>query len=160
MKYLVRIAMFALLLGLAGPAMAGSEDEIAALARAQSEAFDHGDIDTYMTVWADNAVLEPPGGIDPRAVGKQAIRASVVALFQASAARASVPRDSMIRFYSNGTVAVRNELRDESFTDRTGNVRTQKTRFTQVLVKSGDRWLVVEQHNSRVPPPPGPPQAN
>jgi ketosteroid isomerase-like protein len=62
----------------------------------------------------------------------------------------------MIRTYNNGTVAVRNEFRDETLVDRGGKTTTQETRFTQVLVKAGDRWLVVEQHNSRVPTTPSP----
>ena len=73
------------------------------------------------------------------------------AFFQAFPIRESVPHDTIVRIYSGGTVAIRNELRDEKLVDRNGDVRTQRTRFTQVLVKTGDRWLVVEQHNSRIP---------
>ena len=90
----------------------------------------------------------------------KAIRAGLIQFFQNFPRRESVPSEAMIRIYNNGTVAIRNEIRDETLVDRDGKTTTQKTRFSQVLVKEGDRWVVVEQHNSRVPAPPGRPSAN
>jgi uncharacterized protein (TIGR02246 family) len=135
-------------------AMATPQDEIAALARAQSDAFNQGNVNWYMEAFADDAVLSPPGG-SVRLIGKDAIKAGMVAFFQAFPGRESIPHDTVVRLYNDATVAIRNELRDEKLVDRNGEARTQKTRFTQVLVRVGDRWLVVEQHNSRIPIPPG-----
>ena len=150
-----RNLIFALLLLWSEPiAMAAPQDEIAALAQAQSEAFNQGNVDWYVEAFADDAVLSPPGG-SVRAIGKDAIKTAMVAFFRAFPSRESVPHDTIVRLYNNATVAIRNELRDEKLVDRNGETRTQKTRFTQVLVRAGDRWLVVEQHNSRIPIPPG-----
>jgi uncharacterized protein (TIGR02246 family) len=149
------LSLAALLLLPAGPepAWAGAEDELAAVAGEQSEAFTRGDLERYLAVFADDAVLSPPGGPVPRIVGKSAMRTAMTAFFAAFPARQSVPREVMLRLYNNGSVAIRNELRDETLVDRDGKSTVQKTRFSQVLLKIVDRWLVVEQHNSRVPIP-------
>jgi uncharacterized protein (TIGR02246 family) len=152
---MVRRTALVLLLGLTliGTAVASPEDEIAVIARNQAEAFTHGNVDWYVDAFADDAVLSPPGGV-ARAVGKQAIRATFARFFERFPTRESTPSETIIRVYNNGTVAIRNEYRDEKLTDRDGKTTTQKTRFTQVLVKAGDRWMIVEQHNSRLPNPP------
>jgi uncharacterized protein (TIGR02246 family) len=134
-------------------ARAGPEDELAAVAGEQSEAFTQGDLERYLAVFADDAVLSPPGGPVPRIVGKSAMRTAMTAFFAAFPTRQSVPREVILRLYNNGTVAIRNELRDEMLVDRAGKSTAQKTRFSQVLLKIAGRWLVVEQHNSRVPIP-------
>ena len=159
MKRLVKALALLLLFPLTEIAVAEPEDEIAAISRTQSEAFAQGNVDWYLAAFADNAVLSPPGGV-ARAVGKEAIRAGLVHFFQTFPTRESIPSEAMVRIYNNGTVAVRNEMRDETLIDRDGKATTQKTRFSQVLVREGDRWLVVEQHNSRVPTPPGPARPN
>jgi uncharacterized protein (TIGR02246 family) len=135
------------------PAQAGPEDELAAVAGEQSEAFAQGDLERYLAVFADDTVLSPPGGPVPRIVGKSAMRTAMTSFFAAFPTRQSVPREVVLRLYNNGTVAIRNELRDETLVDRDGKRTVQKTRFSQVLLKIADRWLVVEQHNSRVPIP-------
>jgi uncharacterized protein (TIGR02246 family) len=150
---MMRLTLIAMLLPVVwiGAVLAGPEDEIAALAQKQSEAFTQDNVDWYVEAFADDAVLSPPGGV-ARAVGKKAIRSAFARFFELFPTRESIPSETIIRVYNNGTVAIRNEYRDEKLVDRDGKATTQKTRFTQVLVDDGDGWLVVEQHNSRLPP--------
>ena len=160
MKYIGKTVILILLLfAPTANAVAGPEEEIAEVAKAQSVAFTQGNVDWYLAAFADDAVLSPPGGV-ARAVGTKAIRSGLAQFFQNFPMRESVPSEAMIRIYNNGTVAIRNELRDETLVDRDGKTTIQKTLFSQVLLKAGDRWMIVEQHNSRVPAPPGPPGAN
>jgi len=60
-------------------------------------------------------------------------------------------RHSVTRFYANDTVAVLNSYSDAIWTDRSGQVTlfTQRTSIT--VIKIDGKWLVVDQHNSRMP---------
>ena len=63
----------------------------------------------------------------------------------------TIGRHSTTRFYANETVAVVNSYGDQYFVDRSGQVSTGTIRTSVMLVKTGGKWLVVDQHNSRMP---------
>jgi uncharacterized protein (TIGR02246 family) len=154
MKHPVRVFVLLpltlLLLGIAPAAWAGAAEEVAEIVKQRAQWGNEGNVDAMMTTYADNAVLTA-ARLGLRFEGKDAIRTFFTNLWQAYPKRTTMGRHSVTRFYANETVAVVNGYGDQIFVDRNGQVSTGTIRNSTTLVKTGGKWLVVDQHNSRLP---------
>ena len=153
MKRLTYVFVLLLLvLGIAPAAWAGPEDEILQLIQQRTQAFNEGNLEAFMAGFADNAAVVP--SLAPfRIEGKEALRAFFAQLFQAFPTRRFVGWQRSIRVYG-GTTAVLNAYYTLTLVDRTGKVTTTHGRQNLTFVKLGDRWVVVDQHNSVIPASP------
>lgn len=141
-----------LLFGMASWALAGPEEELAQARQQRLQAFNAGNLEAYIATWADNAAYTPPSA-PFRVEGKEAIRAYFAGLLETFPTHPFVGRQSITRFY-HGTTAVVDQYYTITLVDRTGKGTTRHGRQSQTWVKLGDRWLVVDQHNSLLPASP------
>ncbi|MGH7408182.1 MAG: YybH family protein [Candidatus Methylomirabilales bacterium] len=138
------------LLGIAPVAWAGAAEEVAEVVKQRAQWAQEGNLDEFMTTYADNAVITP-GRFGLRAEGKAAIRAFFANAWQTYPTRRTLGRHSMTRIYGNDTIAIINNYGDQTFLDKSGLASTATMRSTTTFVKIGGKWLVVDQHNSRMP---------
>ncbi len=147
---LVVLLLPLLLVGIAPAAWAGAAEDVAEVMKQRAQWGNEGNVDAILNTYADNAVLTAArAGL--RFEGKEAIRTFLTRLWQVYPNRMTIGRHSMTRFYANETVAVVNSYGDQYFVDRSGQVSTGTIRTSVMLVKTGGKWLVVDQHNSRMP---------
>jgi ketosteroid isomerase-like protein len=57
----------------------------------------------------------------------------------------------MRRVFQDGNVVIVNSYNDQTFIDKTGKMSTMMQRTSQTWVKTGGRWLLVDQHTSGIP---------
>lgn len=127
-----------------------SAKEIADINRKRAQAGAKADADTFLADVADNAVFTVArAGF--RIEGKEAIRAFLTNLWQNYPMRQSLTRQVTYRTYGDGNVVVVNAYTDQTFADRNGRMSTLMQRNSQTWVKTGGRWLLVDQHNSGLP---------
>jgi uncharacterized protein (TIGR02246 family) len=137
--------------GFPSTASAGAHDEVVRVATVREQAFHDGNLEALMAWFADDAVVTGPAS-PFRIEGKEALRAYYADLFHAfPTIRVSV-RQRSVRVYD--TTAVINTYYTLTQVDRGGKVTTTHGRLNVTHVKIGDRWLVVDQHSSLVPPGP------
>ena len=128
---------------------AGPEEEVAQLRQQRIQAFNDGNLETFMDSFADNAVVTPPG--EPfRIEGKDAIRAYYAALFQNFPTRRVIARQSSIRVYQDSTAIV-NTYAHLILVDRSGKRTVINGRASFTYVRAGGRWMMVDQHSSVLP---------
>ncbi len=138
-----------LLFGMASVAWAGPVEEIARVDEQAVQALNDGNLDAYMALHVDDAVLTPSGA-PFRIEGKEAIRSFFAGLFQNFPTRRFVERQRTIRVYG-GNTGILNGYFTFTLVDRAGNANTLHARMSVTFVKLGDRWLVVDDHASRLP---------
>jgi ketosteroid isomerase-like protein len=123
MKHSTHSFAFLLFWGITAIAWAGPAEEIAQVDDQIIQAINECNLDGIMALHADDAVLTPTGS-PFRIEGKQAIRASA----------------GILNAYFTFTGV-----------DRAGTVSTSHARVSLMVVKQGDRWLIVDDHGSRLP---------
>ena len=131
-------------------AQADPAKEVADIGRKRAEAAAKGDVDTWLANVADNAVFTAArAGF--RIEGKEAIRAFITNLWQNYPTRQGLSRQVTSRVFQDGNVVVVNGYTDQTFIDKNGKMSTLMQRNSQTWVKTGGRWLLVDQHNSGMP---------
>jgi hypothetical protein len=60
-------------------------------------------------------------------------------------------RQVTYRVYQEGNVVVVNGYTDQTYIDKNRRMSTMIQRNSQTWVKTGGRWLLVDQHNSGIP---------
>jgi uncharacterized protein (TIGR02246 family) len=134
-------------------AQADPAKEVAAIGQKRAQAATKGDVDVWLADVADNAVFTAArAGF--RMEGKEAIRAFITNLWQNYPTRQGLTRQATSRVYQEGNVVVLNSYTDQTFIDRNGRMSTLMQRNSQTWVKTGGRWLLVDQHNSSLPSTP------
>jgi uncharacterized protein (TIGR02246 family) len=152
MKMLSGVLALVLLLGTVPVvwAQADPAKEIADINRKRGEAGAKGDIDGLLADVADN-VIATVARAGFRIEGKQAFRAFLTNLFQNYPTRQELGSQATYRVYQEGNVVVVNGYTDQTFIDKNGRMSTMMQRNSQTWVKTGGRWLLVDQHNSGMP---------
>lgn len=138
-----------------GIALAGSMDEDAALQAVDVvwlNAYNTSDADTLASLYAEEAVLLPPGS--PPAKGREAIRA-----FFATDTAASAKAGVKFTLGSNPTGGASGDLGWQSGTyevkDMSGAV-IDTGKYLSVSIKKDGKWLYIrDTWNSDLPPSPG-----
>src|SRR6266478_6988543 len=131
-------------------AQADPAKEIADINRKRGEAGAKGDVDGVLADVADNVVLTAArAGF--RMEGKEAVRTFLTNLFQNYPTRQELGRQVTYRVYQEGNVVVVNGYTDQTYIDKNGRMSTMIQRNSQTWVKTGGRWLLVDQHNSGMP---------
>jgi ketosteroid isomerase-like protein len=115
------------LLGVTPAAWAGAAEEVAAIGQQTTAAFEKGDIDTFITAFADNAVFTPSVQAF-RVEGRTAIKNYFSALFE------TYPTSYFVL----------------TVTDKSGNVSVHNLRGSATWLKMDNQWRIVDQHNSEV----------
>jgi uncharacterized protein (TIGR02246 family) len=152
MKPALYLFVFLSILGLSPAASAGPADDIAQVAQQAGAAASRGDLDGFVSQFADNAVVTE-FWIPFRVEGKAAIKEQFALLFQTYPTRQPMPRQVSTRVYANETVAVRNGYAIDHFTDKAGNASDYYVRVSQTWVKIDGAWKIVDHHVSRMPIP-------
>ena len=131
-------------------AQADPAKEVADIRLKAAQAGARGDIDGLLADVADNAVFTSArAGF--RAEGKEAQRAFLTNLFQNYPTRQALPRHVTYRVFQEGNVVVVNSYNDQTFIGRNGKTSVLMQRISQTWVKTGGRWLLVDQHISGMP---------
>jgi uncharacterized protein (TIGR02246 family) len=134
-------------------AQADPAKEVADIGLRRAQAGARGDIDGLLADVADNAVFTAArAGF--RMEGKEAWRAFLTNLYQNYPTRQALTRHVTRRVFQEGNVVVVNSYNDQTFIDRTGKMSVLMQRVSQTWVKTGGRWLLVDQHTSGMPTPP------
>lgn len=108
-----------------------------------------GDIDAFLSHYADDAVVTAARrGF--RIEGKQALKAHYTASWQQYPSRRGLARQVSYRVYNDGTVVIRNQYVEQLWKDATGQTSPAMLRLSHTWVKSNGRWLIVEQHASKI----------
>lgn len=152
MKILKSLLALVLLLGVSPVVWAQADPvkEIRDIQAKRGQAFAKGDVDAWAADVADNVVYHP-ARTGFRIEGKAAMRAWASALFQNYPIRQNQSRQVTYRVYQNGATVIGNSYVDQTFFDRSGYMSPLMFRTTTVWMKIDGRWLLVEQHNSRMP---------
>lgn len=152
MKTLKSLLALVLLLGVS-PAVWAQADpvkEVRAIAAKRAQAFAKGDVDAWVADVADSVVYLPArSGF--RIEGKAGLRTWASALFQNYPIRQNQARQVIYQVFQNGTTVIANSYVDQTFFDRSGYMSPLMFRTTSVWMKIDGRWLLVQQHNSRIP---------
>jgi uncharacterized protein (TIGR02246 family) len=148
MKPIVYLVVL-LSLGVTPPAWAGAAEDVAAIGQQIVAAFEKGDIDSYITGWADNGVFTPSVQAF-RVEGKAAIKDYFSALFQTYPTRHVVFRQGSTRVYANDTVVVTDAYSTLTLTDKSGNVSIHNLRNSTTWLKMENQWRIVDNHISEV----------
>ena len=131
-------------------AQADPAKEVADIGRKRGEAGAKGDVDGFLADVADNVVFTAArAGF--RMEGKEALRAYLTNLWQNYPTRQGLARQVTYRVYQEGNVVVVNGYNDQTFIDRNGRMSTMIQRNSATWVKTGGRWLLVDQHISGMP---------
>jgi uncharacterized protein (TIGR02246 family) len=131
-------------------AQADPAKEVADVARKRAQAADRGDVDAWLADLADNVVFTVArAGF--RIEGKEAVRAFITNLWQNYPMRHELGSQVTRRVFQEGNVVVVNAYTDQTFIDKNEKMSTLMQRNSQTWVKSGGRWLLVDQHNSGMP---------
>lgn len=131
-------------------AQADPAKEVADIAAKRAQAAARGDVDGLLADVADNAVFTAArAGF--RMEGKEAYRAFLTNLYQNYPTRQGLARQVTRRVYQEGNVVVVNSYNDQTFIDKSGRMSVRMNRTSQTWVKTGGRWLLVDQHNSSMP---------
>jgi uncharacterized protein (TIGR02246 family) len=153
MRLLTYSLVALLLLGIAPAAWAGAAEELAEIGRQRSQAFVEGNLEAWMSWYADDAVVT--SSLVPfRTEGKDAIRTYYAGLFQAYPTRRAASRQPATRVYNGDTTAVMNAYLQATLVDRNGQTNTLCLRQSVTWVKQDGRWLIVDAHTSRLPASP------
>ena len=128
---------------------AGPIEEVAAVAKQRAQAFNEQNLEAYVATFADNAVYTPPRS-PFRIEGKDAIKAFYTGVFQQFPKTKVSGRQTSMRAYGDSFV-ISNGYLDVTLTDRNGHANDFAFRTNQVWAKIDGKWLVVDQHNSKVP---------
>jgi uncharacterized protein (TIGR02246 family) len=131
-------------------AQADPAKEIADINRKRGEAGAKGDIDGLLADVADN-VIATVARAGFRIEGKEGFRAFLTNLFQNYPKRQELGRQVTYRVFQEGSVVVVNGYTDQTYIDKNGRMSTMIQRNSQTWVKTGGRWLLVDQHNSGMP---------
>ena len=149
MKRLIVTLCILMLLGGVVEVWAGPAEEVAQIAGPRLQALQEGNLDAYVAAYADNAVFQSSLTAF-RIEGKEAIRAYFAELFNLYPARRVFSRQPVIRAY-NDDLVVQNGYAVLYLTDAKGQLLTYHTRSSVTWAKIGGRWLIVDQHTSRLP---------
>jgi len=152
MKMLTGSLVLLLLLGTVPVAWAQADPakEVADIGLKRTQAGARGDVDGVLADVADNAVFTSSrAGF--RIEGKEAYRTFFTNLYQNYPTRQSLARQVTRRVFQDGNVVVVNGYNDQTFIDKNGRMSTLINRTSQTWVKTGGRWLLVDQHISGMP---------
>ena len=130
--------------------MSTAVEEIAELERQRINAFNQGNLDAWMAMYAENAVYTAstiPFWIE----GKDAIRAEFADIFHTYPMRRAAAQQLSIRVYQADTMAVTNGYLHIALVDRTGHATHADLRCSKTWVKQGQQWCLVDVHLSRLP---------
>jgi len=131
-------------------AQADPAKEVADIGLKRAQAGSRGDVDGVLADVADNAVFTSSrAGF--RVEGKEAYRTFLTNLYQNYPTRQSLGRQVTRRVYQDGNVVIVNAYNDQTFFDKNGKMSTLSNRTSQTWVKTGGRWLLVDQHISGMP---------
>ena len=131
-------------------AQADPAKEVADIGLKRTQAGARGDVDAVLADVADNAVFTSSRAAF-RIEGKEAYRTFLTNLYQNYPTRQSLGRQVTRRVYQDGNVVIVNAYNDQTFFDKNGKMSTLSTRTSQTWVKTGGRWLLVDQHISGMP---------
>ncbi len=153
MKLFIYPLVVLLLVGVVPAAWAGAAEEIAAIVQQRIHTFSEGNLDAWMSGYADDAVVT--SSLAPfRIEGREALRAYYAGLFQTYPTRRVMNRQWSVRVYNGDTTAVTNAYLHGTLVDRNGQTNTLYLRGSTTWVKQGGRWLIVDAHVSRLPASP------
>jgi uncharacterized protein (TIGR02246 family) len=130
-------------------AWAGAPEEVAAIGQQTVAAFEKGDIDTFITGFADNAVFTPSVQAF-RVEGKAAIKSYYSILFETYPTRHVVFRQGSMRVYANDSIVVTDAYSTLTLTDKSGNVSVHNLRNSTTWLKMDNQWRIVDNHISEV----------
>jgi uncharacterized protein (TIGR02246 family) len=151
-KSVTYLITFLSLLGSTPVAWAGAAEDIGAINQQRTAAFEKGDVDGYMVVFADNAVFTP--ALQPfRVEGKAAIKEYFTTLFQTYPTRRIVAGQGSTRVCGNDTVVVSDAYLILTLTDKSSTVSVYHLRGSTTWLKTASEWHIVDQHVSRMPIP-------
>ncbi len=150
MKRFSAIVFLLLLVPMTQGAWAAADEEVAKAAREWAAALREGNAEAMSALYAEDAhyfFARTPFRVE----GREAIRAYFVQFFEDFPGRLVVPRHSITRVY--GTTVVTTGYSEVTLVDRTGQARTIFVRGSVIRVKLGEKWLIVDHHNSLIPVP-------
>ena len=131
-------------------AQADPAKEVADIGLKRAQAGARGDVDGLLADVADNVVVTSArAGF--RMEGKEAYRAFLTNLWQNYPTRQGLTRQVTRRVFQDGNVVVVNGYNDQTFIDKNGKTSVLMIRTSQTWVKTGGRWLLVDQHTSGIP---------
>jgi uncharacterized protein (TIGR02246 family) len=141
----------------AAPGGAAHADEVRAVNVAWNKAYNAGDSDGVVALYAEDAVLLAPGA--PPARGRASIKDTIAKDIAALAAAGLTATDDPM-----GDVAESGDLAWQSggykITDKSGAV-AETGKFLTVFERKNGKWLIVrDTWNSDVAPPPAAPSAS
>jgi ketosteroid isomerase-like protein len=152
MKMLIGSLTLVLLLGTVPVvwAQADPAKEVADIGLKRGQAGARGDVDGVLADVADNVVITSArSGF--RMEGKEAYRTFLTNLYQNYPTRQGLTRQVTRRVFQEGNVVVVNGYNDQTFIDKNGKPSVLMIRTSQTWVKTGGRWLLVDQHTSGMP---------
>jgi len=131
-------------------AQADPAKEVADIGLKRAQAAAKGDVDAWLADVADNVVFTAArAGF--RSEGKEAVRTFITNLWQNYPTRQGLARQVTRRVFQEGNVVVVNSYTDQTFVDKNGKMSVLMQRNSQTWVKTGGRWLLVDQHSSGMP---------
>jgi uncharacterized protein (TIGR02246 family) len=135
---------------LAGGALAGPKEDVAAATAKWGETLAQNDPDKVLALYAPDAVLW--GTLSPTVRADRAtLRDYFVGAFKVLPALKVSFGEQLIRVY--GTTAVNTGYYTFSYT-KDGESKTLPGRYSFVFVKDGQDWMIVDHHSSAMPTPP------
>jgi uncharacterized protein (TIGR02246 family) len=151
MKGIVSVCCGLILTGLAAHVWAGPAEDVAQISAPRLQAFEEGNVDAYVAAFADNAVLM--SSFTPfRIEGKEAIRTFFTDLVRMYPKRRVLIRHPSTRVF-NDDLLIQSSYAVLNWTNERGDAKTYNTRSNTVWSKVNGRWVIVDQHISRLPEP-------
>jgi len=129
--------------------LADPVSEVRESIRKMNEAARKGDIDGFLSHFADDAVVTA-GRKGFRVEGKQRLKAHYSGLWQQYPSRGAQGRQGMYRVYLDGKVVIRNVYSEQTWKDANGQMSPAMIRASQTWVNIDGRWLIVDQHASKI----------
>jgi uncharacterized protein (TIGR02246 family) len=135
-----------------GPAFAAPEDEVsAAMERWAATYASATNASAMVALYAKDAVFWGTGSRQPF-VGSENFAPYFATQIDSYPTRSKVIfHDPVIRIYGGGTFATSTGTYEFNVKTRAGQAVSQTLRFSFAFLKSGDQWMIVQQHSSQIP---------
>jgi len=147
---LVAAIALAVAVALSVPALAGPEDDIAAVTEEWAKAYAEHNVEKVFAFYSKDAMMWGTNGLTLRTTPAE-IRQFLEDTFKIPNLRVTFDSKS-IRVFGNVAVVAGNYTFDAGSTDRE---QSSLARYSFTFLKDGDRWLIIEHHSSPMPLPRG-----
>lgn len=129
--------------------LADPVSEVRESIRKMNEAARKGDIDGFLSHFADDAIVTA-GRKGFRVEGKQRLKVHYLGLWQQYPSRTRLGRQGTYRVYLDGKVVIRNLYAEQTWKDANGQTSSAMLRVSQTWVNNDGRWLIVDSHSSKI----------